>query len=269
VFSSSLKWFWLFIALAALVLATAAGLRASTNAAQKHMSGQACSACHMAGDEVNKENAHLLLAPQEKLCGAACHPKSVQVSHPSGIRPTLAVPSAYPLDWKGDMTCSTCHNVHGSTPGLMRGNARGRKLCLSCHDSRFFDKMADQGVSMTSSGHMSSVTAKTDLSGLDVDAFTVQCMGCHGNYGDLRGTTIDSAQIMRHADKSVSHPIGRRYSESFQKGRYKPESFVNQHLFLPDGRLSCVSCHRGYAKEHGKLRVGKQGSALCFECHDI
>jgi predicted CXXCH cytochrome family protein len=268
VYTFSLKRFWKIIVLAALALATAAGLHATLNPAQKHMIGRACSSCHLAGDEVSKENAHLLVASQEKLC-ADCHPKSVQVSHPSGIRPTLAVPPAFPLDWKGDMTCSTCHNVHGSSPGLMRGSARGKILCLSCHDAGFFDKMADRGVSMISSGHMSSATAKTDLSGLDVDAFTVQCMSCHGNYGDLRGTTIDTKQILRHADKSVSHPIGRRYSESFQKGRYKPESVVNQNLFLPDGRLSCVSCHRGYAKEHGKLRVGKQRSALCFECHDI
>lgn len=265
-YASKLRLLWIFAALAALTAAV--GLRAAMNPAQKHMSGQACSSCHLAGDGANKENAHQLIAPQESLCAAACHPKSVQVSHPSGIRPALAVPAAYPLDWKGDMTCSTCHSVHGSTPGLIRGNARGRDLCLSCHDRAFFDKMADQGVSMISSGHNSSVTAKADLSNLDIDAFTVQCMGCHGDYADLRGTTIDAKQVLRHAGKSVSHPIGQRYSESFQKGRYKPESVVNQRLFLPDGRLSCVSCHQGYTKEHGKLRAGKRGSALCFECHD-
>lgn len=267
-YSSSLKWFWKFAALVALALGAAAGLHASMNPAQNHMSGRACSSCHLAGDEVNKENAHLLVAAQEKLC-VACHPKSVQASHPSGIRPTLAVPPAYPLDWKGDMTCSTCHNVHGTTPGLMRTSARGRNLCLSCHDRRFFDKMADQGVSMISSGHLSSVTAKADLGSLDIDAFTMHCMGCHGNYGDLRGATIDTRKILRHAGDSVNHPIGRRYSESFQKGRYKPESVVNQRLFLPDGKVSCISCHRDYVKEHGKLRVGRERSALCFECHDI
>jgi predicted CXXCH cytochrome family protein len=262
------KWLWTFATLAVLVLAVSAGLHASLNPAQKHMTEQTCSGCHLAGDDVNQGNAHMLVASQEKLC-AGCHPKAVQVSHPSGIRPMLAVPPAYPLDWKGDMTCSTCHHVHGNTPGLMRGNARGRKLCLSCHDSRFFDKMADQGVSMISSGHMSTATAKTDLNSLDVDAFTIQCMGCHGNFGELQGASIDAKQILRHAGNSVNHPIGKRYSDSFQKGRYKPEASVNQRLFLPDGRLSCVSCHRGYTKDHGKLRVGKQGSALCFECHDI
>jgi predicted CXXCH cytochrome family protein len=167
------------------------------------------------------------------------------------------------------MTCSTCHHVHGNTHGLIRGNTRGRNFCLSCHDKKFFDKMADQGVSIIASGHVASVTGKADLSSLDVDAFTLQCMGCHGNYGDLRGATIDAKRILRHAGNAVNHPIGKRYAESFQKGRYKPEAFVSQRLFLPDGRVSCVTCHQGYVKEHGKLRVGKQGSALCFECHDI
>jgi predicted CXXCH cytochrome family protein len=268
VYTSSLKLLWIFAALAASAPAAAEGPLAPMNPAQKHMSGQACSSCHLAGDEINKENAHLLVAAQEQLC-TPCHLQSVKVSHPSGIRPTLAIPSVYPLDWKGDMTCSTCHFVHGSSPGLMRGSAHGRKLCLSCHDRGFFDKMADQGVSMISSGHMSTATAKTDLSGLDVDAFTVQCMSCHGNHGDLRGATIDTKQVLRHAGNAVAHPIGRRYSESFRKGRFRSEPAVNQRLFLPDGRLSCVSCHRGYVKEHGKLRVGKQRSALCFECHEI
>ncbi|MFA5241700.1 MAG: cytochrome c3 family protein [Sulfuricella sp.] len=266
--SSSLKWFWKLVVLAALVLGSASWIHAALNPAQKHMAGQTCSGCHLGGDEVDKGNAHLLVAPQEKLC-AGCHPNSIRASHPSGIRPVRAIPVTYPLDWKGDVTCSTCHDVHGSTHGLMRGNARGRNFCLSCHDSSFFSKMADQGVSVISSGHVSSVAAKTDLSGLDVDAFTVQCMGCHSGNGDPRGASIDSGKILRHASNSVNHPIGRRYSESFQKGRYKPEAVVNQRLFLPDGKVSCVSCHKGYVKEHGKLRVGKQGSALCFECHDI
>lgn len=267
-YASSLKLRYLFAALL-VALAAATALHASINPAQKHMDGQACSSCHLSGDGINQENAHLLVAPQEELCAAACHPNSVQISHPSGIRPTLAIPPAYPLDWKGDMTCSTCHNVHGNTPGLMRGSARGRNLCLSCHDKGFFDKMADQGLSMNSSGHMSPATAKIDVGSLDIDPFTVQCMICHGDYTDKFGTTIDSKQILRHGSQSLSHPIGRRYSESLHKGRYKPESAVNQKLLLPDGRLSCVTCHRGYAKMHGKLRVTNHRSAICLECHNL
>ena len=265
--ASRLKFPWKSAALAVLALGTAVWLYASAGPVQKHMSTQACSTCHLAGDAVTRENAMLLLASQEDLC-SGCHPKAAKVSHPSGIRPTGALPAAYPLDWKGDLTCSTCHNVHGSTPGLMRGNARGRNFCLSCHDMRFFDKMADQGVSMITSGHLSSAV-KLNLQDAEIDPYTLQCMGCHGAYADLRGVMIDSRQILRHAGNSMNHPIGHRYSDSFMKGRYKPEAIVAQRLVLPDGRLSCITCHRGYSKEHGKLRVSKRGSALCFECHDI
>lgn len=258
----------IFAALASFLLFAAAWLHASSNPPEKHMGDHACASCHLAGDKIDQGNAHLLVAAQEKLC-ASCHPQALQASHPSGMRPALTVPPTYPLDWKGDMTCSTCHNVHSQTPGLMRGTARGRNLCLACHDQQFFDKMADQGVSMISSGHMAAKTAKVDLDKLGIDAYTVQCMSCHGSYGDLNGSTIDAGQILRHAGNAVNHPIGRLYSESFKKGKYKPEFVVNQRLFLPDGKLSCVSCHLGYAKDHGKLRVGKRGSALCFECHDI
>lgn len=258
----------IFAALSSIVLFTSAWLFASMNPSEKHMANLACANCHVAGDKTSRDNAHMLVANQEKLC-ASCHPQSVQVSHPSGIKPSLAVPPVYPLDWKGDMTCSTCHNVHSDTPGLMRGVTRGRGFCLSCHNSQFFDKMADQGVSMISSGHMAAKVAQKDLNKLGIDSYTVQCMSCHGNYGDLNASSIDTEQILRHAGNAVNHPIGKRYADSFKKGRYKPESAVNQRLFLPEGKLSCVSCHSGFTKEHGKLRVAKRGSALCFECHDI
>lgn len=297
-YTYSLKSFWIFVALAALELAAldlaaAAGfktvmnpasnymdaaleveqrsalqLKAAMKLTHNHMTGQACSDCHLAGDDVNDENARMLVDAQEKLCATTCHPKSVKVSHPSGIKPTLSVPPTYPLDWKGNITCSTCHNVHGSTPGLMRVSLRGRKFCLSCHEKTFFSQMADTGASMISSGHVSSVIPKLDLTGLDTDAFTVQCMGCHVSHGDPRGAENGAGKILRQSGNSVPHSVGVRYSEFFQKGRFKHESAVNQRLFLPEGLVSCVSCHLGYTKEHGKLRVGKQRSALCLECHD-
>ncbi len=297
-YNYSLKSFWIFAALVAINLVAinlvaAAGfktvmnpaskhmdgaldleqggalqLKAAMNIVHNHMNGQACSDCHLAGDEANNENAHLLVGAQEKLCATACHPKSIKVSHPSGILPTFAVPPAYPLDWKGSMTCSTCHNVHGSTPGLMRVSLRGRKFCLSCHEKTFFSQMADTGVSIVLSGHVSSVISKQDLGGLDADAFTVQCMGCHVGHGTPRGAEKSDGKMMRQSGNSVPHSVGVRYSESFQKGRLKHESAVNQQLYLPEGLVSCVTCHQGYSKEHGKLRVAKQRSAICFECHD-
>lgn len=255
--------------LAALVVGILVWLHVAAGPVQpRHPAGQPCSDCHLAGDGVTPENARLLVASQEKLC-VGCHPKSVQASHPTGIRPSGSIPAQYPLDWKGDLTCSTCHNVHGADRGHMRGAARGKDFCLSCHNTAFFDRMRDQGVSMVASGHLSA-GMKMGAMASEIDAFTLQCMGCHADHGDPEvAMTIDRNRIVRHARGSGNHPIGRRYSEAAAKGRYKPEAFVTRNLLLPDGRLSCVTCHKGYAKEHGKLRIGKQYSALCFECHDL
>lgn len=269
-FAADLKPPRAFVVLAALAACLLVWMQSTAGPAQpRHPAGQPCAGCHLPGEAVTAESASLLVASQEKLC-AGCHPKAVQVSHPSGVRPSGPVPAQYPLDWKGDMTCSTCHEVHGSTPGLMRGGLRGKQFCQACHAPAFFDRMRDQGVSMVGSGHLAR-GIKGDLQSLDIDAYTLQCMGCHATYGDPQagGLSIDRAQILRHSSGAANHPIGRRYAESIPKGRYKPEAWVTRNLLLPDGRLSCVTCHKGYAKEHGKLRVGKQGSALCFECHDI
>lgn len=48
-----------------------------------------------------------------------------------------------------------------------------------------------------------------------------------------------------------------------------PRRIVERTLLLPDGKVSCVSCHQGYRKEHGKLVVTKEKSALCFECRNL
>ncbi len=101
-----------------------------------HPEAMPCEGCHLAGKDVTREQAHLLTSPQETLCGN-CHAKANQVSHPSGFAPKDKLPANYPADWKGDLTCSTCHDVHGKTPKLIRGTKRGKELCLSCHDTKF------------------------------------------------------------------------------------------------------------------------------------
>ena len=93
-----------------------------------HQGAMACEACHLAGKAVTRDQAHLLVASQEKLCGN-CHQATAQVSHPSGLLPRNKLPADYPVDWKGDLTCSTCHEVHGKNPGILRGDRRGRELC--------------------------------------------------------------------------------------------------------------------------------------------
>ena len=249
--------------LALLVAATTWIMAAPKNAF--HPGEMVCESCHLAGKTVAPEQAHLLIASQEKLC-AICHQAMRQVSHPSGLVPRGKFPDDYPVDWKGDLTCSTCHEVHGSGPGKMRGNRRGRELCLSCHDAQFFVRMRDQGNSMMASGHLD---AGGPGLGSKLDPFSRLCMDCHGGAGDNKSLSIGRNMVVRHASASINHPVGANYEKAVRFGGYHPAGRISKKILLPGGLVSCVSCHEGYSKNHGKLVIPVANSALCFECHKL
>ncbi len=253
------------LVLCCALLALLGGLSADTGQ-RWHLSATACGTCHLAARDVRPEQASKLVSTQEVLC-AGCHPKSVRASHPSGVATKSALPAQYPADWKGDLTCSSCHQVHGTRPGLMRGAARGRALCLACHETAFFEKMKDQGASLELTGHLN---AGVELSqAFELDPYSLQCMGCHGAHDNPKGARIDRNGNLRHASGSANHPIGRRYAVAAGYGGYRPEGLLAKSVWLPDGKVSCVSCHQAYSREHGKLVTVRRGSALCFECHDL
>ena len=230
-----------------------------------HLSGIDCGTCHRSGQEVRPEQASKLVASQEALC-AGCHPDSVRVSHPSGFAPKAALPAEYPLDWKGDLTCSSCHQVHGTGHGLPRGGKRGKEMCLSCHHPGFFTNMKDAGGSIEQSGHLHPGIA---LGNIELDPYSLQCLGCHGGQAGSEGVSVGRNGIVRHASGSANHPIGRSYRKAFQSGGFHPENTLSKKILLPDGKVSCVSCHQAYKKDHGKLVLSNRGSALCFQCHNL
>ncbi len=225
-----------------------------------------CAACHMAGSRTTARNAHQLLSSQERICGA-CHEDALRLSHATGFTPKRILPAEYPVDWKGDVTCSTCHDIHSAKPGLMRGDRRGRDLCMSCHDGAFFAAMPDSGASIISNGHLN---ARTNKEPVGLDAFSIQCLGCHSTDADGGPPVdIDPRGLVRHADGAVNHPVGANYEAASRYGGYRPRARLSKAILLPDGRVGCVSCHQGYTQTHGKLVMSNQASGLCFECHDL
>jgi predicted CXXCH cytochrome family protein len=254
------------LAALALLAAGAAALHArfGTGVAL-HLEHAECAACHLAGKDVTAAQAGMLTASQEVLCGK-CHLAAIQVSHPSGLQPARTPPAAYPLDWKGDLTCSTCHQVHAAGNGLMRGSKTGKELCFMCHAAEFFNKMRDGGASLLA-GHLARGVAPGAPT---LDPYSLKCMECHGDNANPRlAAGIDRNGVVRHAGGTVNHPIGMSYQKALAYGGYRPLRTVERKLLLPDGRVSCVSCHGGYQKEHGKLLVANAGSALCYQCHDL
>ncbi|MFI4939959.1 MAG: cytochrome c3 family protein [Burkholderiales bacterium] len=231
-----------------------------------HLSGVACNNCHLSGKGVDPTQAGRLIASQEVLCGV-CHKNVKRMSHPTGFTPTRALPAAYPLDWKKDMTCSTCHDVHGTEPGLIRGDKRGKDLCLVCHDPAFFDNMKDAGISLQQSGH-ALVDMKQMQKNTNIDALSLQCMGCHNNQVDA-GVTVSQKGIVRHSSGAANHPIGSDYQIASMNRGFHAKGALPKEIWLPNGKLSCVSCHQAYTQQHGQLVLPNDHSSLCAQCHDL
>lgn len=229
-----------------------------------HPTESTCGTCHLGGDVVNPAQSSKLIASQEQLC-VKCHQTSVKVSHPSGFVPQRPLPAEFPLDWKGDLTCSTCHVTHGNSPGLLRGIKRGKEFCLSCHETTFFSRMKDAGTSVVTSGHL-----QLRRSTVDIDSHSLHCLGCHtsGSYAGGGTVSVGKNGVLRHASGAAAHPIGRIYRDVSRNGDYRPENELAQrNIMLSDGKISCVSCHEAYKKEHGKLVLTMDRSALCLACH--
>jgi predicted CXXCH cytochrome family protein len=251
--------------LGALVLCLAGLLHAAAGNRPAHPSGTSCGACHIGGADVDAAQASKLVAAQELLC-VKCHERAVQVSHPSGFAPRRSLPAEFPLDWKGDLTCSTCHVTHGWEPGLLRGKKRAKDFCIACHDPSFFRNMKDSGTSLVISGHLDIGRGQGTI---DIDAHSLHCLGCHaGSHSGGGSVSIGRNGILRHASGSAPHPIGRSYRDASARGGFHPEhQLAQKKILLSNGKVSCVSCHEAYKKDHGKLVVSLDRSALCLSCH--
>ncbi len=257
---------WLIAAVVALVAGVGVQTLMAVGGKGVHPAKTECRDCHLSGAETSPENATKLVFAQEQLC-ATCHQRAVKMSHPSGFAPNRTLPPEFPLDWKGDLTCSTCHITHGSDPGMLRGSKRGKDLCMACHDKAFFARMKDSGTSLSAAGHL-----KLERSSIDIDAYSLHCMGCHtaGGYAGGGAVSVSKNGVLRHSSGAAPHPIGRSYREANKNGDFHPEAELSKkNIQLSEGKIGCVSCHEAYKKEHGKLVVPMDRSALCLACHAI
>ncbi len=231
-----------------------------------HPEGETCGTCHMAGEGVNLANAARLVDREEALCGR-CHSTAVTSSHPTGFTPGRPIDAAFPLSPGGELTCSSCHLVHGAGKGKLRGERRGRDLCESCHRPAFFAAMIEGGTSIGDLGHLAGGGGATVGDGLDET--TRQCLECHMD--GLLGAAmyVDHEGILRHAGQAFNHPVGVSYRRVEGQADYRPVSLVSRAVRLPEGRVACISCHKGYTRRHGQLVMSNNGSRLCFECHRL
>ncbi len=231
--------------------------------------GPRCAACHIAGDRVTPDNAGRLKASQERLCGA-CHEGAKQASHPTGFVPGRALSAHTPVDWKGEMTCSTCHNVHRTGGESIRGAVAtgefgaGSALCSACHSQAFFARMLDRGESLLRSAHLD---ARANRSDGEIDVYSQHCLDCHPDQLSLPGAAIRVAFTASNGTGMTNHPIGMTYIHGNPMlGLRAPAAFPAE-ILLPNGKVSCLSCHEGYSARHGAM-VMERPTDLCLACHD-
>lgn len=190
-----------------------------------------------------------------------CHQNAVEVSHPTDFTPRRTLPREFPLSRNGEMTCNTCHIAHEGGPGRLRVAASGQEFCLSCHSAGFFAQMRDRGQSVLALGHASARPRTTAR----IDAYSSQCIVCHTENASYAGDGITAQRSWRNASGSSNHPIGSDYARVASSRGFWQAAMLPEEVLLPNGKVSCVSCHAGYSKEHGKLL---RPESLCLDCHN-
>lgn len=88
---------------------------------------------------------------------------------------------------------------------------------------------------------------------------TVQaCVSCHD--GLVTGT---------HAFAGTGeHPVDVSYDAAAARNlRLLTRFQVSRRIYLPEGKITCVSCHDGGSAEPNHTAVSMNRSALCTSCH--
>lgn len=206
-------------------------------------------------------------------------------NHPVGVMPSAAIqiPEGWPLDASGSLTCTTCHQslpaLDGSGGSQLRGGPELRRggpaFCATCHT----DDGAPGG---TNHAHWQAIglahprddrrSARTPRGGLDRESRS--CLSCHDGLNAPDASHSGTGKLAAGwADpRGRSHPVGVRYSLASSRPattRLKPPGSLPPTVRLPDGAVSCVSCHDLYAGTPGLLTVPIERSQLCLTCHDM
>lgn len=232
--------------------------------------GVSCGTCHFSGNPErlkpdprftgNHDDFTTRQTGQERMC-KACHTGVVEASHPTGIYPERSLPPGFPLNDRGEMTCSTCHAIE--TNGTLRKQAgqSNKAFCESCHSASFFAGMTDSGSSILGSGHLSVDKRPLGIA----DNHSIQCITCHMDNASVAGTRTASIGFMAPGSGAANHSIGSVYRDVSMRKGYRPASALPSEILLPEGRVSCLSCHKVYTQKHGELTVAQN---LCTQCHN-
>lgn len=205
-------------------------------------------------------------------------------NHPVKIVPSAAVqvPADWPLDSSGALTCLTCHTKIPSEGGaadphlrrVQSSAASNGGFCATCHHPSI--ERSDRSVHQVALGiaHLGSNRSRKTVASAGLDAHSRRCLSCHDGASAADSANMTSAGPGRvHVDGTQqNHPVGvayQRVNRSKNVSRLHPVARLPQQIALPEGKVSCVSCHDLYAGVRYLLAVPTRDSRLCLACHDV
>ncbi|MBI5418410.1 hypothetical protein HZA55_10805 [Candidatus Poribacteria bacterium] len=207
-----------------------------------HFSKTHCTACHLTNpkpDDTKDTVDYKYKGNFNALCNS-CHGASANI-HPVDIvpPPDMKVPSEFPLNKEGKITCITCHDagfVNRSVKYLLRGDyTEVNELCYKCHDRESFKKV---------NPHKNIVAER-------------KCMFCHivPPRDDDTSETIKIKGSIRllcircHSDRP--HPSNFKHI-------VRPTMVIPKSFPLDDGIITCTTCHDPHIGEL-KKNINKKG----------
>ncbi len=205
-------------------------------------------------------------------------------NHPVHVRPsgTVRIPRGWPLADDGSLTCLTCHDklppLEGASHAYLRDFAEEEAdtlaFCVKCHSDDTTRTATAQHWMAVGVAHVPDDDRRPHRSGGLLDADSRRCMACHDGVGadEAVNSTVWNRGSSPLDDRRRNHPIGVSYPSHTPRNYgvpFRPISMLPAGIRLPDGKVSCVSCHDLYASDRHHLSVPIEGSALCFACHQM
>jgi predicted CXXCH cytochrome family protein len=248
---------------------------------EPHKFSQAeCRSCHMTDASGNIEK-DMLTESLVTLC-ERCHAKILSEGylHPINVRPrNVRVPAGFPLSRYGEITCSTCHDIHSSyftpygTPShFLRQYETGSKFCEACHSGSSLKIGHAEAIE---EAHFQTKYVEISSSQL-IDPISRKCISCHD--GAYASSVSIRAGMWSHSSELISnddgdHPIGTDYeSARISRGKktdLRPIDLVDPRIQFFDGKIGCGSCHDPYSSTENNLVMSDRNSQLCLSCHVV
>ena len=218
--------------------------------------------------------------PLTQVC-KKCHEEvfSRELTHPFSVRPRLAkIPKDLPLSPSGEITCATCHKMHGSRltasgtkSNYLRQTDPGKPFCKICHNG---GRPTDSHQAAFKLAHFKGQNIVI-VSSEKIDPISKNCLSCHDGSFSISIAVSETGQngCSFVGINNRPHPIGVNYEEARSRpgsnAELRPLAAIDRRLRLFNGSVGCGTCHNPYSAVEEKLVMSDSRSGLCCSCHSM